>query len=320
MAAFEKLIGYQITSLQTLRESQHEYAFVGFDVEFLREERAATEVGLALLPDLSLALECDENGWRTLQSFVKLTSVTAVSIKISGRHQFRARQLARMRHEPRCEPSAFGKDLYADLGGLESAMRAVIGVFRSQVGSKRLILTGFSLSDDFEAMKRDFPGIAGEFEAYVDVSQLQDTLADRYPPRRSPGVAICTRLFQIYPFSAWDNPNTSSQPFRKHCMHIVVHNAANDAVRTLALHHALPNLSTTMLDRLRQKQSDQRGLDMYRMFGGATRVMAGQLPCDHCKVAYPPDYPILERRYKTVSPTVRDYDPYEVGGYGHGDQ
>jgi hypothetical protein len=136
------------------------------------------------------------------------------------------------------EPLRFGKEHFVDIDELDAELKKQIEQFRQVVPNKQLILVGLSLQSDFERMSLDFPGIIELFSGWVDLSTLMkaQSLA---PAKLDTGLGTALKAFR-YPYS-----DTGFN-----CRH----QAANDAVRTLAALHGLMDPQNVASILLRQRE------------------------------------------------------------------
>ncbi|KAI8626655.1 hypothetical protein F5Y19DRAFT_217281 [Xylariaceae sp. FL1651] len=212
------LLPRYIPTLAAIERIAATSAFVAFDTESVPHCYKTTDVGLAFLPELSHTCSSGDNK-PTLDNFVKDHRVKAISFKINGRfHNINKRLKAMSPHQRPMEHLRFGKEEFVDIEDLDVALSTQIERFRRAVPEKELILVGLSLQSDFERLCLEFPGIARLFSGWIDLSTLMKAESPN-PPKTDTGLGTALKTFN-YPYS---DTGFNSR-----------HQAANDAVRTLA--------------------------------------------------------------------------------------
>ncbi|TGJ85145.1 hypothetical protein E0Z10_g3627 [Xylaria hypoxylon] len=137
------------------------------------------------------------------------------------------------------EPCRFCEESFVDIEDLEAALTNQIEQFRQEVPEKQLVLVGLSLQSDFERLSLEFPRIIGLFSAWIDLSTLIKAESPT-PTKLHTGLGTALKTFR-YPFV-----DTGFADYR--------HQAANDAVRTLAALSGLTDPENVASLVLRQHQ------------------------------------------------------------------
>ncbi|KAI8951913.1 hypothetical protein F4801DRAFT_600589 [Xylaria longipes] len=199
-----------------------------------------TDVGLAFLPEIN-PTRSSRDDHPNLKKFVDKNRVEATSFKINGRYDDISNRLLSMPadHTYRTmEPLRFGKENFVDIEELDAALINRIELFRRAVPEKQLVLVGLSVQNDFWRLCLEYPGIITLFSRWIDLSTLikAESLA---PTILNTGLGTALRLLHY--------PRTDTGFGSRH-------QAANDAVRTLAALHGLLNSENVTNIVFRQSQ------------------------------------------------------------------
>ncbi|KAJ2986332.1 hypothetical protein NUW58_g5076 [Xylaria curta] len=223
------LLPLYIPTVAAFKDIASTSAFVGFDTESVPHCYKTTDVGLALLPEANTPIPIRE-GDPYLSNFVRDHKVEAVSFKIKGRYddvrsRAQARALipgSRYLHQS-LEHLHFGTECFVDIEELEAALANRIEQFRRAAPGKQLVLVGLSLQNDLQRLCLEFPGIIRFFSRWIDLSTLIKAESS-IPTTPNTGLGTALKVFG-YPHADTGFDRT--------------HQAANDAIRTLAVLYGL---------------------------------------------------------------------------------
>ncbi|KAI1340297.1 hypothetical protein F5Y15DRAFT_53546 [Xylariaceae sp. FL0016] len=166
---------------------------------------------------------------QALSQLFKDSKMQAVSIKISPRFELRMNQMARLPRKSRRPRDVFkfGSERHVTIDDIEATITQIVREYSERDRPKQnIVLVGYQVNFDLQAMHKDFAAVANLFTAVVDLPTIFRSL---YPvePVREMSMRSALRIFG-YGVDGYGDLNC-------------VHNAGNDAVETLALLHGLTN-------------------------------------------------------------------------------
>ncbi|KAK7967053.1 uncharacterized protein PG986_001330 [Apiospora aurea] len=242
--------------------------FVALDCEFVSDvhwdtepdpakvfaSQAPTEVGLAFahgpFRSAAAAAAAAAAGTRqrsSLQDFCRDLHVEAISIKVQEPYLEKLQQLAqnppvgeRGRSKLR-EEFQFGESEFVPVKQVEARVCQAVEQYRDSTPGAKVVLVGYALDADFNAMRQAFPALADLCDSFLDLSTL--IRSDVFTPEavvEPPGLRSLLKLFG-YPQHDYGLSES------------MYHNAGNDAVKTLALLHDLARPEHIETLRIRQQ-------------------------------------------------------------------
>ncbi|KAK8059024.1 hypothetical protein PG994_009472 [Apiospora phragmitis] len=239
-----RLLQKPIRALEEYEELRHggHCAFVALDCEFVSDvhwdaepdpakvfaSQAPTEVGLAFAhdsfrPTAAAAVAGTETREEpSLRDFCREYRVEALSIKVQEPYLEKLQQIAQ-------KPP------------VEARVCQVVKQYRDSRPGAKVVLVGYALDADFNAMRQAFPALADLCDGFLDLSTvIRSSVFTAAAVIEPPGLRSLLKLFG-YP---QDDYGLSES---------IYHNAGNDAVKTLALLNDLvmPDHIETL--RLRQQ-------------------------------------------------------------------
>lgn len=238
-------------------------AFVALDCEFVSDvhwdaepdparvfaSQAPTEVGLVFAhgPFRLAATAAGTGQEPSLEGFRRDFRVEALSLKVQEPYLEKLQQIARKppvgnkgRGKLR-EHFRFGEPEFVPVKQVEARVCRAVEQYRDSKPYTKVVLVGYALDADFNAMRQAFPALADMCDRFLDLSTvIRSSVFTVAAVIEPPGLRSLLKLFG-YP---QDDYGLSESLY---------HNAGNDAVKTLALLNdlAMPRHIETL--RLRQQ-------------------------------------------------------------------
>ncbi|KAK8111494.1 uncharacterized protein PG998_007951 [Apiospora kogelbergensis] len=238
--------------------------FVALDCEFVSDvhwdaepdpakvfaSQAPTEVGLAFshAPFLRSAASTTETREEpSLENFCRQLRVEGLSIKVQEPYLEKLRQIAqkppvgdRGRGKLR-EDFRFGESEFVPVKEVEDRVCQVTKQYRDSAPGANVVLVGYALDADFNAMRQAFPALADLCDSFLDLSTvIRSSVFTEAAVIEPPGLRSLLKLFG-YPQEDYGLSES------------IYHNAGNDAVKTLAILHDLARPHHIETLRLRQQ-------------------------------------------------------------------
>ncbi|KAK8034703.1 hypothetical protein PG993_009698 [Apiospora rasikravindrae] len=212
--------------------------------------QAPTEVGLAFAHGPFRPATAAAVGTRkepSLQDFYRDLHVEAISIKVQEPYLEKLQQLAQkpaMGEKGRGklrEEFQFGESEFVPVKQVETRVCQAVKQYRDSAPGAKVVLVGYALDADFNAMRQTFPALADLCDSFLDLNTLiRSDVFTVEAVVEPPGVRSLLKLFG-YP---QDDYGLSESMY---------HNAGNDAVKTLALLDDLARPEHIETLRLRQQ-------------------------------------------------------------------
>ncbi|KAK6834345.1 hypothetical protein PG987_009039 [Apiospora arundinis] len=261
-----RLLQKPVCTLQEYERLRHDRRclFVALDCEFISDvhwdaepdpakvfaSQAPTEVGLSFAhePFLTSAVTTAHPRIEpSLGSFCHDFHVEALSIKVEEPYREKLQQIAqnppvgeRGRGKLR-EQFRFGESEFVPVKQVEARVCQVVNQYRDRTPGAKVVLVGYALDADFNAMRQGFPALADLCDSFLDLSTIiRSSIFTEAAVIEPPGLRSLLKLFG-YP---QDDYGLSESTY---------HNAGNDAVKTLALLNDLAQPSHVETLRLRQQ-------------------------------------------------------------------
>ncbi|KAI0483067.1 hypothetical protein GGR56DRAFT_222828 [Xylariaceae sp. FL0804] len=297
----------EIRTIETLQEVWNDSVFVAFNCEFLpfseTTQPTAFNVGLACLRPMDMIKAF--SSIPTLKGFVTDRKVSAASVNITPRYQRRMQQIddkpsKRKWHR---QQFAFGDTSTSTTQQLPGKLREIVRQDFDLGSSKNLILTGYHMVHDWEALRRDVPDFTDMFAYYVDLRTIFQSI---YPgtPLNELGLRKTLRLFGYGP--------------KDYRTKVCYHDAGNDAVKILALLQGLRDVKN--VSGLVEKQSAVEERMKKGHFMLVKENYRAPLNTPHLAVFEPADdhtasLPASLRPARRLASLLETYEPRRVGIY-----
>ncbi|KAK8136596.1 hypothetical protein PG984_004536 [Apiospora sp. TS-2023a] len=237
--------------------------FIALDCEFVSDvhwdaepdparvfaSQAPTEVGLAFAhgPFRPTATAAGMRQEPSLKDFCHDFRVEALSLKVQEPYLEKLEQIAQKppvgnkgRGKLR-EDFRFGEPEFVPVKQVEARVCRAVEQYRDSKPDAQVVLVGYALDADFNAMRQAFPGLADMCGRYLDLSTvIRSSVFTAAAVIEPPGLRSLLKLFGY----TQDDYGLSES---------IYHNAGNDAVKTLALLNDLPLPCHVETLRLRQQ-------------------------------------------------------------------
>lgn len=242
-----RLLQNPVCTLQAYEELRHggRCVFVALDCEFVSDvhwdaepdparvfaSQAPTEVGLAFAhgPSRPTPTTSGIRQEPSLQGFCRDFRVEALSLKIHEPYLEKLQQIARkppMGNKGRGklrEHFRFGEPEFVPVKQVEARVCRAVEQSRDSKPDAKVVLVGYALDADFNAMRQAFPALAGMCDRFLDLSiVIRSSVFTTAAVIEPPGLRSLLKLFGY----SQDDYGLSES---------IYHNAGNDAVKTLAL-------------------------------------------------------------------------------------
>ncbi|KAI8623909.1 hypothetical protein F5Y19DRAFT_343232 [Xylariaceae sp. FL1651] len=301
----DMLLQREIKTFDELENVWHDSVFIAFDCEFLlfqeTDTPTASEIGLACIHQITTAetSKTPSNHVDLKQLFTDLR-MKATSIKLSPRYEHRMKQIDDTPSERRWarEEFRFGTERYARVEDVEETLCQTIHAYSTiDLHTTNIVLVGYHMVHDLDAMRKDFPAVANLFTTCID---LRTIFRSMYPGDHVNELGI-RKTLELYGYGAGDYGSRSCY-----------HNPGNDAVKTLALLYGLKdaeNIQSLISEQGRVKTEQTEIVERRKP------------PCHHQYVVIiePVDplasLPSTLRSANKLAELFKPYGPRRVGSY-----